>query len=150
MIDILVYLFTQYGDFASRPKADKLARKLKAAGFELDDIADTLRWLGALQTREATPPPARADGFRVWSPIEVDRFGSEGLRFMAFLEQAGVLDPTLREVIADRVLAFPGDESPLALDQIKVVTLMVLWSQERETESLLIDELLAGPERTVH
>ena len=60
MIDILVYLFENYADFADQPQPEALARKLNALGFPENDISRALLWLTELQhaPREVTPPAA--------------------------------------------------------------------------------------------
>ncbi len=35
------------------------------------------------------------------------------------------------------------DESPVSLDKIKIVALMVLWSHEAEIDHLIFEELLS-------
>ena len=46
----------------------------------------------------------------------------------------------LREIVIDRGLASP--ETPVPLDKIKIIALMVLWSQEAEIDNLVLEELL--------
>ena len=150
MIDILVYLFSRYGDYDSRPEAAALARKLKAAGFEDGEISEAIDWLARLkpESHEALLAHTAGNSLRVWTEEEHCRLGSAGIAFVLFLESTGVLDAALRELIVDRVLAL--DETPVSLEKLKVVALMVLWSHERDLESLLVEELLAEPERVAH
>lgn len=49
MFDILVYLFENYVHADACPEPAQLARKLTAAGFEEDEIADALEWLSGLR-----------------------------------------------------------------------------------------------------
>ena len=58
---------------------------------------------------------------------------------MSFLESAGVLPPHMREIVMDRAMAAPGD--PLALDDLKIIVLMVYWSVGEEPDALVLDEL---------
>ena len=68
---------------------------------------------------------------------------------MAFLESAGVLPPAMREMVIDRASAV-GD-SPLALEDLKVIVLMVFWSLGEEPDALILDELFVAPEeRLIH
>lgn len=48
MYDILVYLFENYFTPQACPRAEILASKLAAAGFEHEDIDDALGWLRGL------------------------------------------------------------------------------------------------------
>ena len=47
--------------------------------------------------------------------------------FLAFLEQAGVLDAQTRELVVDRVMAL--EAGGVGLEQLKWVVLMVLFNQ---------------------
>ena len=49
MFDILVYLFENYVHADACPEPAQLARKLTAAGFEEDEIAEALEWLSGLR-----------------------------------------------------------------------------------------------------
>ena len=51
-----------------------------------------------------------------------------------------MLPAPLREIVIDRGLASP--ETPVPLDKIKIIALMVLWSQEAEIDNLVLEELL--------
>ena len=59
---------------------------------------------------------------------------------MAFLEAAGVISPPQRELILERTLIL-ADEV-VSLEKLKIVALMVLWSQAQTLEPLIIEELL--------
>lgn len=150
MIDILVYLFARYGEYESRPEPETLVRKLKAAGFEDDDIGDAMQWLSALKPTGTDAPVGtpQVHSFRLWSADEQRKLDSTGIGFITFLDHAGVLTPALREFIVDRLLAL--EETPVPLAKLKVLTLMVLWSHQRDLESLLVEELLAEPGQTLH
>jgi Smg protein len=45
----------------------------------------------------------------------------------------------MREVVIDRAMAAPG--GPIALDDLKIIVLMVYWSFGREPDTLVLDEL---------
>ncbi|MNI85103.1 Protein Smg [compost metagenome] len=51
-----------------------------------------------------------------------------------------MLPAPLREIVIDRGLASP--ETPVPLSKIKIIALMVLWSQEAEIDNLVLEELL--------
>jgi Smg protein len=50
-----------------------------------------------------------------------------------------VLPPAMREIVVDRAMAAPGD--PVALDDLKIIVLMVYWSFGQEPDALVLDEL---------
>ena len=49
MFDILVYLFENFFDSGSHPDSATLTRKLTLAGFDNDEITQTLDWLSKLE-----------------------------------------------------------------------------------------------------
>lgn len=153
MFDILVYLFDNYHAPAACPEADVLARRLAAAGFPHHDIDEALSWLSGLaeSTRDcgelaARPQPA---GARVYAPLEQQLLGTEAMGFLMFLESAGIITPVMREIIIDRALSL--GEHPVALDRLRIIALIVLWSQEADIDNLVLDELLDDAiERRLH
>jgi Smg protein len=155
MFDVLVYLFENYYHAEGYPDQDTLARKLSAAGFENDEISDALDWLRTLvEPAEEEPPlaPQAIDtnnSFRAYSKTEQALLGVDSLGFLTFLESAGVVTPTLRETIIERALAL--DTEPVALDEFKVIVLMVLWTRRGDVDTLILEELLPdGAPRYVH
>jgi Smg protein len=152
MFDVLVYLYENYGAFTACPDADSLTQKLAAAGFDDEEISEALAWLQGLArvTRESVA--VRAEGmhaFRVFAGFETDRLGQDAVEFLRFLESAGQLSPEQREIVIERALAI--DETPVPLPKLKVIVLMVLWSQEARVDVLLLEELLDdGEDRLLH
>ncbi len=142
MFDILLFLFESYFDIGSYPDHDKLSIKLSAAGFEENDINQTLAWLSGLSqlTRAAYPDSINQGGIRLYTDFEEEHIGLEGLRFLAFWEHNKIISPIEREMIIDRLLALGGMELPL--DRVKLVVLMVLWSQHEDLDPMLIEDLL--------
>ena len=142
MFDILLFLFESYFDIGSYPDHDKLSVKLSAAGFEEDDINQALTWLSGLQqlTRTAYPESINHSGIRLYTDFEEQRVGPEGLRFLSFWEHNKVITPIEREMIIARVLAL-GRKS-LSLDKLKLIVLMVLWSQHEDLDPMIIEDLL--------
>ena len=60
-----------------------------------------------------------------------------------------VLAPAMREMVIDRATAV--GECPLALEDLKVIVLMVFWSLGEEPDALILDELFVAPEeRLIH
>ncbi len=150
MFDVLVYLYEHYWRPDACPGADLLVRKLSAVGFENDEITEALAWLDGLQTATQHAVLAPSEGStRVYSDVELERLGPEALGFLQFLESAGVLTPTLREVVMDRVVAVP--RAPMALDDFKILLLLVFWSLDEEPDALILDELFVDDEdRLIH
>ena len=143
MIDILVYVFESYGYPEACPEPEQLARKLTAAGFDPEEIDSAIEWLSGLRRMTSETAPAIApDGrsFRIYTEAELARLSVECRGFLALLEDAGVFDSLSRERIIERAMALPGGE--VSLSKIKVIVLMVLWQQQENVDSLVLEELL--------
>lgn len=151
MFDILIYLFESYFDAESYPKPEHLSRKLFAAGFEEEEISDVLAWLSVLQTQDERlyPPDLAHTGMRLFSAHEEKLIGLESRSFLLFAEQQKMITPVEREIIIDRAIAL-GQEA-LALDQLKLIMLMVLWRRSEALDPLLVEDLLsATPTNSLH
>lgn len=143
MFDILVYLFKNYYTPQACPTADVLAKRLAAAGFEYDDIDEAIRWLlGLAETTEncVNLAQTQSQGIRIYAEVEHQQLGPEVIGFISFLETTDVLPPPLREIVIERALACK--DAPVSLERVKVIALMVLWSQEADIDYLILEELL--------
>ncbi len=150
MFDVLVYLYENYWRPDACPDHQQLSRKLSAVGFERDEIQDALRWLdGLANSAEASVAAQSGLSLRVYSDAERELLGDDSISFICFLESAGVLPPAMREMVIDRASAI--GEGPIALDDLKVIVLMVFWSLGEEPDALILDELFVDPEdRLIH
>ncbi|GAB1388694.1 MAG: hypothetical protein AMXMBFR78_02560 [Rubrivivax sp.] len=150
MFDVLVYLYENYWRPDACPDHRQLQRKLSAVGFESDEIQLALSWLdGLASSAEAKVSGQRRESLRVYTEAERELLGSDSIAFISFLESAGVLPPAMREMVVDRASAV-GD-TPIALDDLKVIVLMVFWSLGEEPDALILDELFVAPEdRLLH
>src|SRR5512137_572101 len=152
MFDVLVYLFENCAAFQACRDADSITQRLTEAGFDDEEITDAIAWLRDLDQvtsdNIALRAPA-AGAFRVYAGFEVSRLTPRGIAFLAFLEAEGQLTPTQREIVIERALAVR--ESPVALARLKVIVLMVLWSQQADIDALMLEELLDdGADREMH
>lgn len=148
MFEILVYLFENYAHVETCPAPEQLARKLSAAGFEDDDISAALDWLSGLDRQaDERRPRISADSrsFRAYSREECAQLDTGCRGFIAFLESSGVLNPLLREIIVERAMAL--SEGRLSLSRLKVIVLIVLWSQHQSLDTLILEELLSDDEQ---
>ena len=150
MFDVLVYLYENYWRPDACPDHRQLQRKLSAVGFESDEIQLALSWLdGLASSAEAKVSGQRRESLRVYTEAERELLGSDSIAFISFLESAGVLPPAMREMVVDRASAV-GD-TPIALDDLKVIVLMVFWSLGEEPDAVILDELFVAPEdRLLH
>jgi Smg protein len=75
----------------------------------------------------------------VYTSAEQQHLGAQALSFISFLDSAGVLPAPMREIVIDRAIAAPGD--PVAIDELKIIVMMVYWSFGEEPDALVLDEL---------
>jgi Smg protein len=164
MFEVLTFVYQNYYADESYPEPAHLQRKLRAVGFEDDEIGDAMAWLQGLNaaargvgpTRDEAPTSPAVEPWlrqplptsvRIYPGYEQSHLGPQCLGFIRFLESAGVLSPQLREVVIDRAMAAPG--APLALDDFKVIVLMVFWSAGLEPDALVLDELCDDPQNRI-
>jgi Smg protein len=165
MFEVLVFVYEHYWRGDACPELQQLGRKLSAHGFDAGEIHDALVWLDGLNLaaqsiRAGETPPApqstatearlqSPSSMRVYSVSEQDHLGAQCLGFLAFLDTSGVLPAAMREIVIDRAMAAPG--GPVALDDLKIIVLMVYWSFGEEPDALVLDELCdAGEGRLAH
>ncbi len=150
MFEVLVYLYETYYRPDACPDSAALAKKLSAVGFEEEEISKALGWLTDLAetTNEMFNQQAHQTAFsfgsRVYADREYETLGSAAIGFIEFLESADVINTIQREIVIERACAV--NESPIPLDKLKVIVLMVLWSQGKEPDSLMFDELFGDDE----
>ncbi len=150
MFEVLVYVYENYWRPDACPDARQLSRKLSAVGFENDEIQDALVWLDGLSAAGVSYAGTQsADGMRLYVPAETEHLGEASVGFISFLESAGVLKPHMREIAIDRAMAIAG--GPMALEDLKIIVLMVFWSLGEEPDALILDELFVDAEdRLIH
>ncbi len=154
MFEVLVYLYQTYYRPEACPQADVLFKKLSAAGFAEEDISQALDWLRGLAISSVSNlhTQQKPDSMRFYTDQEYRSLGVSALGLIHFLEQASVFSGIHREIVLERALAV--GESPLSLDKLRIIVLMLLWSQGKEPDALVLDELLLeedeSEERVLH
>ena len=150
MFDVLVYLYETYYRPDACPDSEALVKKLSAVGFEEEEISKALGWLTDLaettnEFSDSYPQQtAFSFGIRIYVQQEMDALGTEAIGFLQFLESAKLINPIQREIIIERALAI--SDSQVSLDKLKVIVLMVMWSQGKEPDGLIFDELFSDDE----
>jgi len=145
MFDILAYLYETYYRPDVLPEPAILAKSLSDIGFRESEIKDALIWLTDLveTTEEMADQPPQQAAFlfsqRIFAEQEQSALGSEAIGFIRSLEFAQILDPILREIVIERSLA--AKESPLSLETLRLIVLVVLWSQGEDPDEFLLDTL---------
>ena len=142
MFDVLVFLYENYSALAACPEFDVLTQRLADAGFEEDEIADAMVWLhGLASVTLSSRMPDRSDpkSVRVYAPQEYAWLGPTAIGFIASLDRDGQLNPAQREIVIERAAAL---DAPVTLERLKIIVLMVLWSQSVDVDLMLLQELL--------
>ena len=130
ILDVLLYLFEHYfSDDADLVRdRDSLQNGLLEAGFSPAEIHKAFEWLDELAEQRPAIASARLDGpVRLYTAPEYAKLDAEGVGFLMFLEQSGVLNAEQRELAVDRAMAL--DQDDVDLDDLKWVVLMVLFNQ---------------------
>ena len=143
MFDVLTYLYETWFDCESCPDPDTLRIKLRAAGFDAEEIDDALTWLGGLADGESSRlPDAFADraSFHAYGVAEGRVLSTECRGYLSFLEERGIVDPVEREIIIAHAQDLP--QGAPDLDELRIVVLIVLWAEGTELNSLALEELL--------
>ena len=150
MFDVLVYVYENYWHGDACPELAQLGRKLSSAGFEDDQIHAALDWLNSLNLTARNvrddqaaarnlPQAPSAGSLRVYTEAGQQRLGARGWSFLHFLDGAGVLPAPMREIVIERAMA--AADEPIAIDELKIIVMMVYWSFGEEPDALVLDEL---------
>jgi Smg protein len=147
MFEILMFLFENYmegGGTALKIDNETIIVELERMGFDRYEISRALHWLDGLMTFQVAVnagPRLTAFALRHYLPEEAERFGVEGRGLLLYLEQIGILDPTAREIVIDRVMAL--DPREVDLGRIKWVVLLVLFNQpDKKTALTLMQDMV--------
>ena len=77
----------------------------------------------------------------MFGALELSRLDTECRGFLVHLENVGILSPTQRELVIDRLMALEGDD--IDIEKLKWVVLMVLFSQPgQETAFSRMEDLV--------
>ena len=137
VLEVLMYLFENYlyEEPEDAPDRDSLEDTLQQAGFTSGEIDKAFRWLDELAEQQAdtVAPEHVSHPTRIYNSSELQRLDLSCRSFLLHLENIGVLDPTCRELVVDRVMALESEE--VDLEDLKWVILMVLFNQPGQEAS---------------
>ena len=147
VVDVLMFLFERFlgDDNETLDEREDVANRLEEMGFENREIDMAFDWLEDLAIIQdgAHYVPVNQSSIRIFSEEEKAALNEESLGFLVYLEQVGILTPTTRELVLDRVIALDNE---LDTEQFKWVVLIVLHSHPGEEnafawmESIMFDE----------
>ena len=136
VLDVLMYLFESFVDSEDEPEPDRneLREELERAGFRDREIERALDWLDSLNSTEvSTTPGPGPTTTRVFDRFEQERLDSSCRGYLMHLEQIGILSPTQRELVIDRLLALEATD--IDIEQVKWVVMMLLFSQPGQEQA---------------
>ncbi len=137
VLDVLMSLFESFVDSDDEPEPDRneLREELERAGFREREIDRALDWLDGLNApdMQATVAGPRSTTVRIFDRFEQERLDSSCRGYLLHLEQVGILTPTQRERVIDRLLAL--DARDIDIEQVKWVVMMLLFSQPGQEQA---------------
>jgi Smg protein len=151
MFEVLVYMFENYVEANIKPDHNTLAQELFDAGFDSNDINGAFEWFNSLESmaeashRDIEPA---SQSLRIYNAEESDKIHVEGLGFLIFLRQSGVINRALHEVIVERAMALPQDQ--VGLDEIRWTVLMALRKLGRTNDFLFVEDAVFGEDSPTH
>lgn len=160
MLEVLMYLFDHYiSDQDYILDQGDLMVHLEEAGFGDEEVSKAFEWLDGLNQHQPVESSVTnmfansqpdSNTLRIYSSEEARLMGAEGIGFLLYLEQNGILDNGSREQVLERVWALGLIE--VDLEQLKWVVLMVLFNQPDQKSSLswLEDIIFSDQPKTIH
>ena len=150
MFNVLVFLYENYWQPNVPLDFSRLTNQLTSWGFEGDEVQKIVTWFENLTDAALSYQDTQnRQSMRIFTPAEQDHFDPECLGFLSFLESAGVLSASMREMVMD--CAATIDQPPVTLKDLKIIVLMVFWSLGKEPDVLILDELFVNAsERSIH
>lgn len=149
VLDVLMYLFETYSEEHDEATDQGVLRQeLLKAGFGQSEVDRALNWLDDLNRDPDRPFPEtpREQSTRVFNAVELSRLDAACRGYLLYLEQVGILSALHREIVIDRLMALGAGE--IDVEQVKWVTLMVLYSQADQKNAFARMEDLVFEENT--
>ncbi len=147
MFEVVMFLLENYMDNGVSLPSDKevMMAELEKIGFQQWEIDRALDWLDGLERMQkvqtAEPLVLTGGSVRHYLHYEEEQLGLEGVGFLAYLEQVGVLDAWTREIVIDRLMVLDKQEVDIA--RIQWVALVALYNQPQKKQALaLLQDLI--------
>lgn len=143
LLDVLLYLFENYGDVETQPVADReiLRDELTGAGFADAEVEDAFAWLARLD--EPHVAAATPGTLRVYAAAEMERLDVDCRGVLLDLERIGVLDAGSRELVIDLLLSA---DVPIDVQIVKWACLLVMLNHDLDEGALEAEEFFDFPE----
>ncbi len=137
ILDVLMYMFENYSDeeVMPDPEGESVKYRLARDGFHETVVDRAFTWLEGLSPTNldiTDTSSSQRCSIRLFTIVEQQKLNTTCRGFLLYLEQLGVLDPVIRELVIERIMALDGDE--INIDQVKWVVQMVLFNRANENE----------------
>lgn len=129
VLDVLTYMFESYFEEADAVfNRETLLAELVEVGFNHSDVEKAFDWLAELPTSnedlQLTSPQHATT--RVYNSAELKKLDRQCRGYLLALEQAGILTPTSRELVIDRLMAL--ETNTINIEQLRWVCLIMLYN----------------------
>ncbi len=152
VVDLLVYLFENY--LYDTPEEhfnkDELFDGLQQAGFSNEVIEAAFDWLEKLPEHSDRLKTANPDAVRLYSQREYDLLQQDGIDFVMYLENTGILNSKSRELLINSIFDLEADN--IDVDDLQWLALIILYSQPGQEQAFesLQDMLFESPDNHEH
>lgn len=155
VLDVLVYLFQSNLEQdnqthqAAHSDRDSIQIRLLEAGFPLTGILKAFAWIDGMAHRQSAGLiPVDDRSIRIYSDWELQYLDLACRSLLLNLEQSGILSPSSRELVLDRVMALENQD--LDAEDLKWIVLMVLFNQPGQEDAYVWMEALVFDNPTAH
>ena len=146
IVEVIAYLL----DIANSPNSDiddffvdqaAIKERLEDAGFGREVVSKAFDWLKDLIEQKSLYISNEADKvkfdqqtIRIFTPDEAACLGLDVRNFLLSLEQSGILDTRMREIVINQLMSL--NQRTIDLIDVKWVVLLVLMGGSNDTQDL--------------
>lgn len=149
MLEVLIFIYQNYWDKHDEVESKEtdeaiMAYELSQAGFNHQDILHAVDWVKDLR-RSVQQPQYQQDpaALRIFCELERNKINDESLNFLCLLQQSELITAYERDLIVDRAMVLP--QKTLRMEDIRWITMMVLWDESRKQDYLFVEDALFNP-----
>lgn len=153
LLDVLMYLFENYTSesLAIREHIQMITAEMVSVGFRRENVNEAVEWFEVLRSSMDAFPKQnsfKSSAIRIYTPEESVRLTPEAKSCLLYLEQAGVIDARVREIVIDRAMALAS--SAVDMTEIKWISLIVIYNlTEFDGSMTLLEEMVFNEEGVV-
>ena len=76
--------------------------------------------------------------------MERSKINDDSLNFLGLLQRSNIISAYERDLIIDRAMVLP--QETLSMEDIRWITMMVLWDETRKQDYLFVEDALFNPQ----